>query len=404
MKKTLMVLSIFFLIILAGCSSGEKVTVIKGPGEANSSLMVGFNEFCSGKVEGFSGDNLIVSQNTGKDIEIFLVKTASKETTKLLTAPFRNDYSFRISKNGKMFLYENYLVDIENKNSRLLPGINADKPVNIKGTPDYSFDGEGEIMLTNPNYYIKKYYKKINKGALGTLLEPAQVTYMKTGDIKDSSMIPAFNNIEVPEIDYIKNGELLPGRLKYIFIGRVDGEDNTPLYVFDLFQREFRLIDSNVKSYMVSPDSESVAYIRKGTGEKPENVLVTSDLDGKRLKELNSYEDISGMTWSSDGRWIAYSGGERNKRDIYIVKSDDTGLEQLTQGMNPSGVIAWSKKGGEVAFASETNGLDGKQTAYIIKLDLKTIETGESPDYDSTRNEMANKLREIIRMETNANK
>jgi hypothetical protein len=38
-----MVLSIFFLIILAGCSSGEKVTVIKGPGEANSSLMVGFN-------------------------------------------------------------------------------------------------------------------------------------------------------------------------------------------------------------------------------------------------------------------------------------------------------------------------------------------------------------------------
>lgn len=404
MKKTLAVLSVFLFVVLSGCSSGEKVTVIKGPGQANSSLMVGFNEICAGKVEAFSGDSLIVSRNTGKDAEFYLVQTASKETKKLLTAPFINDCCFNISKDGKKFLYGNYLVDIENDKSGLLPGINAAEKVSTRGMSDYAFNEEGGIMLASPNYYIERYYKKINKGVFNTTNQSAPVLFMKTGDIKSKSTLPSFNNIHVPEIDYIKNGELLLGQLKYVFIGGVDNKDNTPLYALDFYQTGFQSIDSNVKSYLVSPDKKSVAYIRKGTGERPQNVLVIADMDGKSKKELNSCEDISGVEWSSDGNWIAYSGGQRNKRDIYIVKADGSGMEQLTHGMNPTGAIAWSKKGGEIAFTSEANGLDAKQTAYIIKLDLKTVETGESTDNDNARNEMVKQLREVIRMETYANK
>ncbi len=404
MRKTLVQIPIFLLMLLTGCSSANKVTVIKGPGQANSSMMISFNEFCQGKVEGFSGESLILSRNIGNNMEFYIVDSKSKEVTQLLTAPFKNDYYFRISKDGKKFLYENYLVDIEKNKSEHLPEAGINMPYDIVGVADYSFINESEVILSNPFYYIEKYYSDMKKSIKKVSANTMPVMLMKTGDIKSNIINPRFNNIKIPDIDYIENGELLSDQLKYVFIGYRDGQDDTQLYAFDFFIKEFQLVDSNVESYSIAPNNKTMAYIKKETGDKPLNRLIVMNLDGKDRKELVAYESITGMAWSSDGKWIAYSGGERNKRDVYIININGSGTEQLTQGMNPAGVVAWSKTGKQIAFSSGSDLLDDKKTAYMIKLNLKTVEANESPVNEEERIGMANSLKEIIRMETDVHK
>ncbi len=408
MKRAFIFVFAFLLPLLTGCRSDEKVTVIKGPGSANNSLMVDFGELCPGYVEGFSGKSLIVSRdNGGNRIEFYGIDTSSKEQVKLLSAFKYSNYYFKVSRNGEKFLYENYMVDIEKKSSLLLPKTEAGMPHRPGGFPpiaDYSFDGSGGLIYINPFYYINKYYKnKVQSFKEGTEgLLPA--SFMKIRDSKESIEIPGYYNIEIPEIDFIKDGELLLDQLKYVFIGHKKGSDETPLYIFDIFEKRFQLADPDVKSYYIAPDNKKIAFIKKAGGGNFENKLIISDIDGKEKKGIKTFQEIAGVAWSADGNWLAYTGGEREKNDVYIIKSDGSDEEQLTQGINPTGKIAWSESGDEIAFTSGYDDAEPKQTVYLIKMNMDMAEKSENTVQNTAREEMMRKLGEIIRVETDANR
>jgi hypothetical protein len=403
MRKATAIVLICFMMTAAGCRSKDKVTVIKGPGTANSSHMISFNQFCPGRVEGFTGKELIVSQLTGDTMEFYRVDTVTKEKDLLLSTPQKDNYCFMISNDGKKFLYDSYLVDIGNKKSVNLPVQKEKALSNLQGAcvPNYTFIEDSELVYINPFYYINKYYKKGLYGLKNINYRNEAPVFMKLGDSGKNLKAPGFSSIDAPDVDFISHGQLLYRQLKYIFIGHKVSSNETFLYAFDFLTKKFQLIDSNVQSFFTAPNNTKIAYVKKTSGEKPEKKLITAGIDGKKEKELKTFQEISAVAWSADGEWIAFSGGEKSKNDLYIIKSDGTSEEQLTEGMNPTGNIAWSETGAEIAFSSSSNDLAGIQTVFIIKMNMKTGAAVESPIQDYETKDMANKLIDIIRMETN---
>lgn len=402
MRKITAIVLICFLMSAAGCRDNDKVTVIKGPGSANSSLMVSLNQMCPGRVEGFAGKELIVSQITGGKVEFYGIDIVTKEKVLHLSAPNNDNYCFKISNDGKKFLYDHYLVDIDSNKSVNLPVQGEKALYKSQGTriPSYTFAKDGEIIYVNPFYYVDRYYKKGLYGVMNTNYTKQSPAFMKLGDKGKSVKAQGFGIIEAPDVDFISDGELLQDQLKYIFIGHKVSKNETYLYAFDFLTKKFQLMDSNVKSFFPAPGNTEIAYIRKTTGEKPENKLIITGIDEKKEKELKTFQEISTVAWSSDGEWIAFSGGEKSKKDMFIIKSDGTSEEQLTEGMNPTGNIAWSETGEEIAFSSASNDLAGKQTVFKIKMNMKTVKKAGNPVRDDERGNMANKLIDIIRTET----
>ena len=54
---------------------------------------------------------------------------------------------------------------------------------------------------------------------------------------------------------------------------------------------------------------------------------MNADGSGKRLLTRNGY----GPVWSPDGRKIAFTGGDRNGSDVYVMNADGSGRRNLTR-------------------------------------------------------------------------
>jgi Tol biopolymer transport system component len=76
------------------------------------------------------------------------------------------------------------------------------------------------------------------------------------------------------------------------------------------------------------------------------------------------------ISWSPDGRWIAFSDGR-----LEVVAPDGTGLHELTHSGQPGGITpAWSPDGARIAFS-------GFGALYTVAADgsgLTTVFTGDA--------------------------
>ena len=116
-----------------------------------------------------------------------------------------------------------------------------------------------------------------------------------------------------------------------------------------------------------SPDGRRIAFISDRSGT---NDLWMMDADGSDQRRLtrNSATE-SGPVWSPDGRRIAFArrAGEHwsNNDDLYVIRSDGTGLRNLTHGTPPDIYKpVWSLDGRHIIFLSE-----GKGGIYVINTD-----------------------------------
>ena len=75
--------------------------------------------------------------------------------------------------------------------------------------------------------------------------------------------------------------------------------------------------------------------------------------------------------WSPDGQWIVFTSERNGSADLYRMRPDGSGLEQLTRDPAYDDQAAFSPDGNRLAFV--TTRADGRANLWI--LDLKTRAT-----------------------------
>jgi len=109
-------------------------------------------------------------------------------------------------------------------------------------------------------------------------------------------------------------------------------------------------------SLKVSPDGKKVAY-RIGRGQ-----LMVADVDEKgnlsdRKTLLDGWATPSGIAWSPDSRWLAYSLSDLNFNSEIYIHAADNSKNPVNVSMHPKGDYSpsWSAKGDKLAFSSSRN-------------------------------------------------
>lgn len=116
---------------------------------------------------------------------------------------------------------------------------------------------------------------------------------------------------------------------------------------------------------------------------------VESDRPPRRL--VSGFDEIDHLTWSPDGRALAFAARRLGNWDVFRIARDGTDLQRLTEHEAFDGWPAWSPDGQEIAFSSYRDGVldlyrmasrdDGPRTASrVTSSDGPAIEPAWSPD------------------------
>jgi hypothetical protein len=108
-----------------------------------------------------------------------------------------------------------------------------------------------------------------------------------------------------------------------------------------------------------SPDGSQVVFLRGREGVSPEGAgaLFVVGTDGSGLRRITPWGfAFLGYSWSPDGRWIVF---QRPYGELYLVHPDGTGLHRIPLNL-PAGAGAlnpvWSPDGSRIAFSLARNG------------------------------------------------
>ena len=135
-----------------------------------------------------------------------------------------------------------------------------------------------------------------------------------------------------------------------------------------------------------SPDAKTILLLREVDEENAVYAVVVQPLHGK-ARVVARGQGVGRLTWSPDGRWIAYSAGYRDsKKDgLYLVHPDGTGLHRIAEGF--IWAYAWSPNGRRLAvtvgFPNDVAivGADGRGFRRLHLRGPKTMwELSWSPD------------------------
>jgi TolB protein len=99
---------------------------------------------------------------------------------------------------------------------------------------------------------------------------------------------------------------------------------------------------------------------------------------------MSTTESIEVVRLSPDGQWLAFDSDRSGNMDIYKMKVDGTGLQQLTNNSADDFRPSWSADGREIAFHSWRS---GNRDSYVIAADgsgERVIASGPAHEFGGT--------------------
>lgn len=106
------------------------------------------------------------------------------------------------------------------------------------------------------------------------------------------------------------------------------------VYILPLKGGEPRMITEETPSYWHgwAPNNKEVVYVAQRNGRNIYNIYRNSINGGKEvaLTDIPAGEHVDGCEYSPDGKFIYYNGSHSGKMQLWRMKPDGSGMEQLT--------------------------------------------------------------------------
>ncbi len=131
------------------------------------------------------------------------------------------------------------------------------------------------------------------------------------------------------------------------------------LYVYDIEQDEETRLTNGLRagSPAVSPDGKTIAFVISSDGTIN---LFTSDIDGKNVKKLTSYqngEQVYNPKWSPDGRSIIFDYSVRDGRDVAIIPADGGEVKFILNTSSDERNAVFTSDGKHIIYSSDKTGI-----------------------------------------------
>jgi tricorn protease-like protein/C-terminal processing protease CtpA/Prc len=138
--------------------------------------------------------------------------------------------------------------------------------------------------------------------------------------------------------------------------------DTTEKNVFKTLKHETIRVtktDDDESNISVSPDGKKIAYARGRGTLVVADISAAGKLSNEKLLQQNGWTTISGLAWSPDSKWLAYSMPDLYfNSEVYIQQADNAG-KVVNVSMHPRSDRGpfWSADGSKLGFISERNNL-----------------------------------------------
>jgi len=97
----------------------------------------------------------------------------------------------------------------------------------------------------------------------------------------------------------------------------------------------------------VSSDRKWLVFYSRA---RPEGDLYIARTDGTGLRQLTSDDAIDRVPrWSPDGEWIAFFSDRSGSLQVWKIRRDGSDLQQLTEREDNASLVAWSPDGSQIA-------------------------------------------------------
>ena len=139
------------------------------------------------------------------------------------------------------------------------------------------------------------------------------------------------------------------------------------IYVMDVENKTSRQLTNHPGrdlSPVWAPNGKWIAFVSDRAGDLD---IYRIDVDGSNLKRLTKRGDNQNPAWSPDSQWIVYDsyqggdhrpGGMPGRHFLYVMTANGARSKQLVEARNLSG-CTWSPDGKSIAFAAGNIGGEG---------------------------------------------
>lgn len=118
-----------------------------------------------------------------------------------------------------------------------------------------------------------------------------------------------------------------------------------------------------------SPDGATLAYVGK-RGDGPFSLYTCPVNGGAETCVTDAFDHIDGPDYTSDGKWIWFNGERHGAVDLWRIKPDGTGLQQMTDDAAVNWFPHPSPDGAHVLYLAYPAGTTGHPANLSVALKL----------------------------------
>jgi len=307
------------------------------------------------------------------------------EITQITNLKDMGIFSFDLSSNGTDIVMVSgdkvWLLDISSKKTT---------PISITINSDYRFDPIVRKSYTNNASEIEV----SPNGKLSAIVIRGEIFITENNSEKNRTINVSNSAYKDEDVVWL-NDELL------LFASDRNGSNN--IYAITSNDAENKNLFSSLKHQItqltnhkegvsnikLAPNKKSIAF-NKGYGKL---IVASIDNDGKISKEktlVDGWDTPSGISWSPDSKWLAYSLSDLYFNDeIYIHKADNS-KKPVNISMHPKSDFGpiWSEDGSKIGFSSNRN--NGDHDIWFVWLQKKDWEKTQQ-DWEEITNDTKEK-------------
>src|SRR5687768_2248159 len=203
--------------------------------------------------------------------------------------------------------------------------------------------------------------------------------FIAAGDGRDARPLLAH-----PDLDY--NASFSPDGRSIVFTSTRNG--SADIYRVGLDGANLQRLTDNPAfddQGVLAPDGRSLAFVSSRSGQA--DIWILELATGALRNVTNHPRGDFRPSWSPDGQWIAFSSDRDSKKlkvafatlqttDIYLVRTDASGLRRVTARDALAGSPAWSPDGKRVLYHEAEISTLGPERgpSQIVSIDLATSE------------------------------